>query len=141
MIVRLKMDVVGIKLKLAHWSRFTEDERMLLSVQPCGNHEQQSSYSTYLTWLIRKYTGEEPVLLEVDHHPAWKVTDIIPSVLRTKALEFGWMMAVGQWQLLSDLQRFALLKLCQPGHENKNFPKAMKEFGLVEEEAQGPPES
>ena len=141
MIVRLKMDVVGIKLKLAHWSRFAEDERMLLSIQPCSNHEQQCSYGTYLTWLIRKYTGEEPVLLEVDHHPAWQVTDIIPAEVQTKALEFGWMIAVSQWQLLSDLQRFALLKLCRPGHENKNFPKAMKEFGLVAAAAQGPPDS
>jgi hypothetical protein len=29
------------------------------------------------------------------------------------------------------LQRFALLKLFRPGHESKNFRKAMIEFGLA----------
>jgi hypothetical protein len=29
------------------------------------------------------------------------------------------------------LQRFVLIKLCRPGHENENFPKAVKEFGLI----------
>jgi hypothetical protein len=51
--------------------------------------------------------------------------------LKKKATEFNWPISVEKWKLLSSLQRFALLKLFSPGHENKNFPKAMKEFGLA----------
>jgi hypothetical protein len=40
-------------------------------------------------------------------------------------------ISLAQWKDLNVLQRFALLKLTRPGHENKNFPKAMKEFGLT----------
>ncbi|HMJ70182.1 MAG TPA: nitrate reductase associated protein [Cyclobacteriaceae bacterium] len=28
----------------------------------------------------------------------------------------------------TELQRFALLKLTRPGHENRNFPRAVTEF-------------
>jgi len=44
--------------------------------------------------------------------------------------EIGSVLHPEQWRELSILQRFALIKLCRPGHENKNFPIAMKEFGL-----------
>jgi hypothetical protein len=142
MIVRLKMDFVGIKLKLAHWNRFDQQERIALSIEACASQEQQRLYGAYLTWLIRKYTGEDPVLFEPDEHPVWRVTDTIPVELREKAAEFGWIIAIGQWKRLSDLQRFALLKLCRPGHENKNFPRAVKEFGLATPEvASGHPGS
>jgi hypothetical protein len=140
MVVRKKMDLAGIKLKLAHWSKFNKKERLVLSIQACTTVEQLRAYGAYLSWLIRKHTGEEPVLLEPDDHPAWQATDRIPAELREKAAEFGWVITIGQWGSISELQRFALLKLCRPGHENKNFPKAMKEFGLAAEPAPGHPE-
>jgi len=48
-----------------------------------------------------------------------------------KLKEFDWIISLRQWRELSNLQRFVLMKLCKPGHENKNFPKAIKEFGLA----------
>ncbi|MBC7424630.1 MAG: hypothetical protein H7334_14405 [Ferruginibacter sp.] len=42
-----------------------------------------------------------------------------------------WVITVYKWKRLTHLQRFALLKLFSPRHENKNFPKAMVEFGLA----------
>jgi hypothetical protein len=140
MIVRKKMDVIGIKLKLAHWSKFNKRERLVLSIQACTTVEQRHLYRAYLTWLIKKYTGEDPVLQEPDDHPAWQVTAAIPAELQEKAAEFGWTITIRQWAGITELQRFALLKLCRPGHENKNFPIAIKEFGLVEEVAPGRPE-
>ena len=51
-----------------------------------------------------------------------------------KMNEFGLLISIQQWKTLTHLQRFALLKLSRPGHESKNFPKAMKEFGLIQGE-------
>jgi hypothetical protein len=69
--------------------------------------------------------------MEIDINPEWSRMNEIPVSLQEKANEFGWEISVAQWSSLSDLQRFALLKLKRPGHENKNFPIAMKEFGLA----------
>jgi hypothetical protein len=131
MIVRFKMDAAGIKLKLAQWSKFSGAERKGLAIKQCSTEETMAAYSTYLAGLVEKYTGKSATKMEVDKHPAWANKNIIPDKLIEKAKEFNWTISVEQWKSLTDLQRFALLKLCKPGHENRNFPRAMKEFNLI----------
>ncbi|MGB0562374.1 MAG: nitrate reductase associated protein, partial [Spirulinaceae cyanobacterium] len=41
-------------------------------------------------------------------------------------------ISLTQWQALRPDQRFALIKLSRPGHENRNFLPAMQEFGLAD---------
>jgi hypothetical protein len=131
MIVRFKMDKAGIKLKLAEWSRFNVEERIALATKACRDEKEAKFYKYYLAYLIRKYTGKEATWMLIDENPEWSVTDVIPPVLIEKLKGFGWSISIQQWKKLTDLQRFALLKQCKEGHENKNFPKAMKEFNLV----------
>jgi hypothetical protein len=131
MIVRFKMDHAGIKLKLAEWNKFSVAERIELAKKPCGNAEEARCYNEYLAGLIKKYTGKEATGLEIDKNPSWARITEVPAMLNEKLRKFDWLILTEQWQGLTDLQRFALLKLCKEGHENRNFPKAMKEFKLV----------
>jgi hypothetical protein len=131
MIVRFKLDAVGIKLKLAEWSRFSVEERAFLAMIPVDDAIETEAYHQVLSKLIWKHTGNSPTALAVDTAPAWNKLDIIPEMLQAKAKELDHPINIAQWQDLSNLQRFALLKLCRPGHENRNFPKAMCEFGLT----------
>lgn len=131
MIVRFKMDAAGIKLKLAEWSRFSVAERINLAKMPCGSEQEAKLYHHYLAALIRQRTGNEATVLAIDKHPAWADVHVVPELLAAKLQQCGWHLSGDQWKKLTDLQRFALLKLCKEGHENKNFPKAMKEFGLA----------
>ena len=132
MIVRFKMDAAGIKLKLSEWSRFKREERVELALKPCGNKEEVTLYNNYLAELIKKRTNAEATVLLINNQPAWANLEEIPELLQEKAKEFNWEITKEQWSGLTNLQRFALTKLYRPGHENKNFPKAMKEFGLVQ---------
>lgn len=131
MIVRFKMDKAGIKLKLADWSRFSVDDRVELAKKSCNNEREAKQYNAYLAELIENYTGKEATGLTIDQHPGWAKPNEIPDLLQNKLKEFGWFIPIEQWEGLTNLQRFALLKLCREGHESKNFPTAMKEFGLV----------
>ena len=131
MVVRFKMDKVGIKLKLAEWGKFSAEERIQLAKNPCNNKEEAKRYNEFLIGLISKYTGKEATGLAIDHHPGWVYTGEIPAILLEKLKEFSWSISLDQWKELTNLQRFALIKLCRPGHESKNFLKAMKEFGLL----------
>jgi hypothetical protein len=133
MIVRFKMDIAGIKLKLAEWNKFSIEERINLAKMPCGNEDEIIRYNNFLTGLINKYTGKEATGLEIEQHPGWINTRKAPGILLEKLKEFDWDISTKQWKDLTNLQRFALLKLCKPGHESKNFPRAMKEFNLVSE--------
>jgi hypothetical protein len=131
MAVRMKLDVCGIKLKLAEWNKFTVNERSELMAKPCTEATEISAYRKLIQGLVYSNTGSEATDLSVDEHPAWKVLDQIQPALVEKLNEFGWTLPIEKWKALSDLQRFALLKLSRPSHENKNFTKAMKEFGLA----------
>lgn len=130
MVVRFKLDIVGIKLKLAEWSRFKPDERIELALLPVSNPAAILKYHRQLTGLIAKHTGKQPTALSIDTAPAWHNAQQIPELLQEKMQEIKLSITLGKWQKLTHIQRFALLKLCRPGHENKNFPKAVLEFGL-----------
>jgi hypothetical protein len=132
MIVRFKLDACGIKLKLAEWSRMTVAERENLANFPCETDDEILQYHHYLQQLIYSRTGNAATELPLMQSPAWSLMDEIPFPWQEKLNEFSWAISLQQWQRLSDLQRFALLKLSYPGHENKNFPKAMREFQLVD---------
>ena len=131
MTVRFKMDAAGIKLKLAEWSKFSVAERIELAVRSAATAEDAIIYNQYLTGLIKKYTGDEVTKLAIDSNPDWANLEAIPPMLEEKAMEFNLIISPMQWKQLTSLQRFTLLKLCRPGHENKNFPKAILEFGLT----------
>ncbi|MBA4167163.1 MAG: nitrate reductase associated protein [Chitinophagaceae bacterium] len=131
MIVRFKMDAAGIKLKLAEWVRFETEKKKYLALKACASGTEISAYRAYLQELVKKSSGAEATHMVVDQNPAWTSLSAISADLQKKAAASGWHISATQWKQLSDLQRFVLLKLCRPGHEDKNFPKAMKEFGLV----------
>jgi len=131
MIIRFKMDKAGIKLKLSEWNRLSIEEKILLAKLKCNSGEETERYNKYLKGLIKERTGREATLLEVDQYPLWENVSSLPEKLHERLAEFDWQLSIQQWKNLTTLQRFTLLKLCRPRHENKNFPKAMKEFKLV----------
>jgi len=133
MIVRFKMDLAGIKLKLAEWSRFPSPERVKLALLPVSTHLETNIYRMFLCTLIEKHTGNQPTLLAIELQPAWENLRQIPAILEEKSKEINLRILLNQWQNLSVIQRFALLKLCRAGHENENFPKAAAEFGLLKD--------
>jgi hypothetical protein len=76
-------------------------------------------------------TNQNPTDLKVDQNPQWAQLSEIPSILIEKVKELNLSLSLAQWKGLDTLQRFALLKLSSASHENKNFPKAMREFNLA----------
>lgn len=131
MIVRFKLDACGIKLKLTEWSRMKAHERGWLVTAPCGSTREIADYREALRTLIFQRSGSDATEIPIEERPAWSQVDVIPITVKEKLHESGYVLTLQQWRGLSGLQRFALVKLSNPGHENKNFPKAMAEFGLT----------
>jgi hypothetical protein len=46
-------------------------------------------------------------------------------------MAMGVSLSLEQWETLTPLQRFALIKLGQPSHESHNFLPALREFELL----------
>lgn len=130
--VRLKLDTCGVKLKLSHWSQFDREERQTLVSKPCTSDEESQEYKEFLQDLVTQKTGEPAGELSVDPHPPWLDASTIPQNIQEKAAEFGVKITQEQWSKLTPLQRFALIKLSRPSHENNNFMPALKEFQLID---------
>jgi hypothetical protein len=70
--------------------------------------------------------------LPIDPHPAWEDINTIPDSVQKKSEEIGVNITVEVWASLTNLQRFALIKLSRSSHENKNFLPALQEFKIIE---------
>ena len=129
--VRMKLDSCGVKLKLVHWHQFTLDEREQAITLPCQTPEECQVYRQMLRDLVRAKSGEFPKDLPVDPHPLWLDETSIPDMVQEKAASMQVSLTLDQWVNLSPPQRFALLKLSRPSHENHNFLPALREFHLL----------
>ncbi|MFB8789605.1 MAG: nitrate reductase associated protein [Potamolinea sp.] len=129
--VRIKLDTCGTKLKLTHWHQFTQQECQTLVEKDCTTAEEIAEYRQYLQQLVVEHTGTPASELPVDPHPAWMDATTIPDTIQEKAQELGVSLTLEQWEALTPTQRFALIKLSRPSHENKNFLPALQEFKLI----------
>lgn len=109
--VRLKLDTCGVKLKLSQWNHFDQSDRQTLVELPCITESEAQTYRDFLHQLILNRTGTEASDLAIDPQPAWLNATEIPTSVQEKAQEVATPLTLEQWQNLSPLQRFALLKL------------------------------
>ncbi|MBF2036896.1 MAG: nitrate reductase associated protein [Leptolyngbyaceae cyanobacterium T60_A2020_046] len=130
MLVRFKLDTCGVKLKLEHWHRFTQAERQELVDRSCDTPEAAEAYRDRLQTLVAHYMGTPAKTLPINPDPPWGCNSLPEQVLQEAARHHHTLTA-DQWQQLAPLQKFALIKLSRPGHENRNFLPALREFGLI----------
>ena len=130
MVVRFKLDTCGVKLKLSHWHQFTDGDRQTLVTLPCHSPAAIEAYRTHLQTLVTAIQGKPASELAIAPNPPWLDSETIPDTVSEKAASFGDSITLDQWQTLTPLRRFALIKLSRPSHENKNFQPALREFGL-----------
>ncbi len=138
MIVRFKLDHLGIKISLKQWSHFQLEERHKLVELPCTTIDQANFYSGFLTQLIAERTliaektKEVAVTIKPEIDAEWFSTDAVPERVIKQAITMGVAPPhLNTWAALSHLQRFTLCKLSRAGHDNDNFIPAMREFGLL----------
>jgi hypothetical protein len=131
MCVRFKLDRTAVKLSLRQWSRFTLADRHGLRRQPCETPAEIEAYRQTLIDLIALRSGDEARRLAEPPPTVWSDREP-PSAVMAMARERGARRITGDaWRGLSDLQRYALIKLTRDKHENANFVPALMEFGVL----------
>ncbi|MFM8293602.1 MAG: nitrate reductase associated protein [Microcystaceae cyanobacterium] len=130
MIVRMKLDTCGVKLKLTHWHQLDQTERQNLVTWPCTTPAEAEHYRQQLQALLQAKMGKPAGELPLDPQPTWLIEDHIPDSVQQKIQEFRSPLALTEWQNLEPIQRFALIKLSRANHENANFLPALTEFQL-----------
>jgi hypothetical protein len=132
MSVRMKLDLVGIKLSLKQWNRIPSYNRRELVERPCDSAAEATAYKASLVSAIEAHTGTAVEFAPLEATPPWADAKAVPERIG------DWSRALGvappseeQWAALTPLQRFALFKLTRPGHKNENFLPAMREFAIL----------
>lgn len=130
MVVRHRLDEVGIKMMLKEWVKLGAEARatVLAAVD-------DASFAGTVRELVTTRMGAPPLDCAVDPAPAWAERGAIPEEVVRKAAEEGVEISLQQWAALQPLQRFALFKLSRSSHKNPNFGPACREFGVVAEGA------
>lgn len=133
--LRMKLDLCGIKLGKRDWSSFNPAEKKRLLAMPCDTPDHVETFRKTLHDFIQASGGE---WLEIDAKFAiprerlpWSATAPIPESLRRQIralLNADPDQAC--WSALSDLQRFALIKLTEPGKVKPELIQALNEFPL-----------
>ncbi len=132
MVVRFKLDIVRIKLKLSEWVKFSHAERLALAQMPCENKNDIEAYHHFLSSIILNHTKQNATfLIDEKLDLTWKNLDEIPIPIKENALLHQCDMSIQQWRQLTDIQRFALVKLSTSSHESHNFIHAIREFNLI----------
>ena len=129
--VRYKLDTCGIKLKLQHWHSFSTHQRQKLIDLPCSTIAEIKDYRDNLRSQVWQNLHTYPNDLPIDQNPAWLQTDLMPDTVLQHLKELNLGISISQWQKLTPLQRFALIKLSTSDHENSNFLPALQEFELT----------
>ena len=131
MCVRFKLDRTGVKLSLRQWSRFTLEDRERLRLTPCAAATEVRAYGDLLLQLVQARSGETPAMLPNAVEVVWNAStppDAVVALARARAVA---LPSDEAWSALSELQRYAVVKLTRDAHENANFVPAMREFGLT----------
>lgn len=130
MAVRRKLDLAGMKLKLQHWSELGDAERQELLAWP----DEAAAIEALREHLLARTTSlqaGQAKLLPLPSGEPWQQSEELPEVLAASCAQLGLGVRAGGWAELNELQRFALVKLSHPGHEHRNLPRALAEFGLL----------
>jgi hypothetical protein len=132
--VRRKLDLAGVKLKLQHWSELSAAERAELLAWPDDAEAIETLRQHLLARTKTLGPGRAGELPRATAEP-WQQWERLPESLVASCAQLGLDLDPGDWATLNELQRFALVKLSHPGHEHRNLPRALAEFGLLEQGA------
>jgi hypothetical protein len=130
MAVRRKLDLAGVKLRLNQWHGLAPDERRRLLEWP----DDPAALEAMADWLLTRsedLPGGPARRIEPACGTGWQDAHRPPPALVTSCRQLDLAWREERWPELEELQRFALVKLSHPGHEHRNLPRALAEFGLL----------
>jgi len=128
MVVRYKLDLVGLKVSLTAWNRLSLGVRkQLITTWPADTEEERAALREWLTNWLRTTSTQTPreIVLE---NPPWEDRTRIPEAVLELTATCTPPLTVMEWSELKLLQRVALVKLARSPHERGRVPKALEEF-------------
>jgi hypothetical protein len=128
MVVRYKLDLVGLKVSLTAWNRLSLGVRkQLLTGWPVETDAERVALREWLTNWLRTTSTQPPREMTLEH-PLWDDLAYVPEAVAEAASACHPPFTLAEWSELVQLERVALVKLARSAHERDRVPKAVTEF-------------
>ena len=128
---RYKLDRVGLKLNPKTWSRFAQEEKLVLCHLSVRSQGEQECYKEYLLYLLNRLKEKaewiDPGTLRAEKME-WESLGRIPEGVYLKALALKGLITPVDWIRLDDLERYALYRLSVEKYGESLFARALEEF-------------
>jgi hypothetical protein len=131
MSVRMKLDLCGLKCSLVQWCGLPMAVRQAVVDAPCETPHEVLKLRRHLEFTVAAHELGQLASIQCDPQ-TWSARSRVPSPLASEIHALG-LPRPGRaaWAALSDLQRFALIKLTSEGC-SRNLRPALEEFGLCQ---------
>jgi hypothetical protein len=128
MVVRRKLDRLGIKIGLEQWQKLGRGERLMICHAPADQPEECDALKLFIheAALARSGTPPRPLSEDGRRHADPPVEP--PSLLVSNARRLGVNLTAGEWERLNDDERYALIKLGGDLRPSHNFEAALNEL-------------
>jgi hypothetical protein len=119
--VRMKLDLMGVKISLDDWLAFSFEERTVLCHFPVENEEEKSAFIAYLNFLSSKYRGAPAAVTDALDSALWDSSHNVPaSVLEKSGLKAP-AVTSEEWSRWNSYERYALYKTSKSKRDTEAF--------------------
>jgi hypothetical protein len=133
--VRMKLDLIGVKLSLKHWLAFHIEERTAICHFPVDDEDEKQAFRDYLNFLSRQYCGG-PVQELPPMEPFWEISDQVPAAVLERSGDNGNAVKLEEWTGWASHQRYALYKTAVSRSEPEKFFAVLEELRKTEVDVQ-----
>lgn len=126
--VRMKFDLIGIKLSLKDWLAFSMEERMVLCHLPVESDEEKQAFSAYVNFLCQKYCGVPAERVPPMSASLWDSASEIPAPVVERSAARGAAVTLQEWNGWQSHHRYALYKTAISKNEPEKFDAVLKEL-------------
>jgi hypothetical protein len=126
--VRMKLDVIGVKLSLNDWLAFSIEERTVVCHLPASHDDEKQAFKDYLNFLCRRYRGAPVQTLTAVDPSIWEASHEVPAVVSQKVNGYVPTITLREWLGWASYERYALYKTALSNSEPEKFFAVLDEL-------------
>ena len=125
--VRMKLDLIGVKISLKDWLAFSFEERTALCHLPVETAEEKQAFGAYLNFLSQKNRGEPASTTDALSSSLWNTAEVPQPVIQ-KSESFAPVVTLAEWTRWQDYERYALYKTAISNSQPEAFEQVLKQL-------------
>jgi len=125
--VRMKLDLIGLRISLQDWLAYSFAERNVLCHLPVESADEKQVFVGYLDFLSHRYKGEPVEMTDALDSALWRPAHIPEPVAQKSASCFNGVI-LEEWRQWQPHQRYALYKMALSKSQPEAFAQVLDEL-------------